>query len=95
MKGPSFAPGWIALAVAALLASLSLVVWRQARALEVLASLSAVQEARALAEADRVELERRIQQLESRAHVVPQAIEQLGMHRPLASEIHHLEGGTP
>jgi hypothetical protein len=81
--------------MAVLLVALSLVTWRQARALEVLASLNAVQEARALADADRVELERRIQQLESRAHVVPEAIERLGMHRPLASEIHHLEGGTP
>ncbi len=84
-----------ALAVAALLASLSLVAWRQARALEALAALDGVRQARVLAVAEKAELERRIQYLESRGRVVPAARSRLGMHTPDASEMVILPGTRP
>lgn len=76
-----------ALAVALLLAALSLVTWRQARALEALAELDAAQREISLVEADRAELQRRIQVLESRSRVVRDARERLGMRTPHAEEI--------
>lgn len=85
------APGLTALAVAILLASLSLVTWRQARALETLAELDAVRQEHALARAERVELQRTIQYLESRGRVVPEARERLGMHLPRGNELELLE----
>lgn len=84
-----------ALAVVALLAALSLVTWRQARALEALRDLDTVQRAVSLVEAERAELHRRIQTLESRGHVVPSARERLGMRTPSAGEIILLEGEVP
>lgn len=88
LSGPSL----VALAFAAFLASLSLVTWRQSRALEVLTELDALHRARSLAEADGVELDRRIQYLESRGRVVPDARARLHMHTPDASEIVWLPG---
>ena len=44
------------------------------------------------AEAERTELERRIQGLESRARISSVAVEHLGMHHPDASEIVLLAG---
>lgn len=79
-------PTLVALSVALLLASLSLVTWRQARALEALAVLDGLRSERALVEADIAALEARIQRLESRAHVVP-AAERLGMHVPTTEEM--------
>ncbi len=81
-----------ALGLVALLTSLSSVAWRQSRALEVLAGLEAVRGERIAAQARRVSLERRIQDLESRAHIVARAHEQLGMRMPEASEIEFLAG---
>lgn len=75
----------LALAFAALLAALSLVVWRQSRALESLRALEAVRRERALAEAERFELSRRIQYLESRSRVEPYARDLLGLHVPTGS----------
>lgn len=86
MRGLSGALG-AALAFAAFLASLSLVVWRQSRTLEVLRLLEAVRSERAVAEAERVELNRRRQMLESRSRVVKAAGERLGMHVPRGPEI--------
>ena len=77
----------VALAFAGLLAALSLVVWRQSRALEVLRALDAARRARAVAEAERAELLRRIQYLESRARVVSAAGARLGMRVPEGPEL--------
>lgn len=85
-------PSVVALAVALLLASLSLVTWRQSRAFEGLAVLDRVQRDRSLAEAELSELHRHLQYLESRGRVVPEARERLGMHTPDASEIVLLPG---
>lgn len=77
----------VALAFAGLLASLSLVVWRQSRALETLRALEAVRQERAVAEAERSVLMQRTQVLESRSRVVAAAAERLGMHVPTGAEI--------
>lgn len=84
----------VALAMAALLVSLTLVAWRQPRALEALAHLDSVQSELSLATAEQEDLNRRIRQLESRAHVV-RAAERIGMHTPEASEIVYLAGDQP
>lgn len=93
-RGLSTSAG-LALALAALLASLSFVTWRQSRALEVMAALDRVRQERALAVAERAELERRIQVLESRGRAVPAARARLGMHTPGASEMVILPGVRP
>jgi cell division protein FtsB len=77
----------VALATAMLLASLSLVAWRQARAMEALAALEESRIERTLGLAEREELESRIRVLESRGRVVPEARARLGMRMPEASEI--------
>lgn len=69
----------VTLGVALLLGSLSLVMWRQARAMETLAETDAVQREQSLARAEGEELRRRIQVLESRGRVVPAASSRLGM----------------
>jgi hypothetical protein len=76
----------LALAFAALLGSLSLVVWRQSRALELLRELDVLLTDRAIAEAARSELTRRIEYLESRARVVRDA-GRLGLRVPSSDEI--------
>ena len=76
----------IALAFAALLGSFSLVVWRQSRALELLRELHALRVERAIVEAERSELSRRITGLESRGHVVAAAA-RIGLRVPAANEI--------
>ncbi len=80
------------LAVVVLLTSLGLVTWRQSRALEALAELDHTRRQASVAAAERVELERRIQVLESRGRVVPAAREHLGMHTPDATELVILPG---
>lgn len=79
-------PSRVALVVAVLLASLSLVAWRQSRALEALGGLDAARKEVSLALAERAELNRRIQYLQSYGRVVRDARTRLGMHRPDASE---------
>lgn len=81
-----------ALAAVLLLGSLGMVTWRQSRAFETLARLDDVRSQTSVAVAERVELERTIQWLESRARVVPAARERLGMHTPDASELVYLSG---
>jgi len=76
----------IALAFATLLGSMSLVVWRQSRALEILRDLHASRVERAIVEAERAELSRRAALLESRGHVVAAAA-RYGLRVPAASEI--------
>ena len=77
----------LALAFAALFAALTMVIYRQSRALEVLRASDELRGARVVAEAERAELLRRIQGLESRARVVADARDRLGMHVPSADEI--------
>jgi cell division protein FtsL len=75
------------LAFAGLLLSLSYVIWRQSRALELLRALDRVHVERAGAEAERSELMQRIEILESRSHVVMAAGARLGMRVPSANDI--------
>ena len=81
------------LGFAGLLSALSLVTWRQSRAFEALAELDRVERRLSLAESEQVELRRRIQGLDSRTRISSLAQEQLGMHRPDASEMRWLSGG--
>jgi hypothetical protein len=85
----------VALAFAALLASLSLVVWRQSRALETLRSLDSLRAERAVVEAERATVAREIQRLESRARLVAVGANRFGMRVPSGREITILtsEGG--
>ena len=83
-----------AFALVALLASLWGVTWRQSRALEAMAHLDEVRRQTSVAEAERVDLERSIQVLESRARVVPEARERLGMHIAASTELVILPGET-
>ena len=75
------------IAAAALFAALSLVVWRQSRALEVLRALDGVRAERALLESERARLQRSIQKLESRPELVAVAGARFGLRPPAASEI--------
>jgi hypothetical protein len=87
-----------ALAVALLLSALSLVAWRQSRALDRLEELDRLEGAISLLTADRDALQSRVQVLESRGHVVPEAGERLDMRIPSdeAGEIIVLlPGATP
>lgn len=77
----------LALAFAALLAALTLVIHRQSHALVTMRQAEALRSERVVAEAERAELTRRIQTLESRAHVVATARARLGMYVPSAEEI--------
>jgi hypothetical protein len=77
----------LALCFAALLAALTMVIWRQSNALGTLRVLDGLRDNRALAEAERSELLRKIEQLESRAVVVTAAAARLGMRVPAADEI--------
>jgi cell division protein FtsL len=79
----------------ALLASLSLVMWRQSRALDTLRALDEVRAERAVVEAERSSLTGRIQHLESRTRVVDVAGTRLGMRVPSASEIVILTAEAP
>jgi len=88
---------WISISIlslvfASILLSVGGLIWRQSRALEALAKLDEVRRDLSFAEAERTELERRIQGLESRARISSVAVEHLGMHHPDASEIVLLAG---
>lgn len=87
--GPFLRAGF---ALVALLASLWGVTWRQSRALEAMSKLDEIRRLTSLAEADRVDLERVIQVLESRARMVPEARERLGMHIAASTELVILPG---
>ncbi len=88
-------PLGVALGVALLLSALSMVAWRQGRALEALAELDRVRREASLEGAEREELLRRIRHLESRGRVVRDAEERLGLRLPDDSEMVFLEGGIP
>ena len=76
-----------ALLVAGLLGSLTLVVWRQSTALEMLRGLDEVRQERIVEEARRASLARRVEELESRARVSSAARERLGMRVPTGGEL--------
>jgi cell division protein FtsL len=82
----------VALATAALLAALSLVSSRQSKSLETLGTLDQLRRERSLEAAERDELQRRIQALESRGRVISEAQQRLGLKIPKAGEIVYLEG---
>jgi cell division protein FtsL len=82
----------VALAVAALLASLSLVSWRQRQALDTLEHLDDLRQECAMEAANLEELEGRIRRLESRGRVVSEAEARLGMRRAVSSDIVILPG---
>jgi cell division protein FtsL len=77
----------VALAFAALLASLSLVVYRQSRALDVLRDLDGLRSARAVAESERAVLSAKAQELESRARIKAVAEARWGMRVPASGEL--------
>ena len=77
----------LALCFAALLGALTMVIWRQSQAFGTLRALDQLRDERALAEAERSELGRKIENLESRAVVVAAANARLGMRVPSAAEI--------
>ena len=77
--------GRIAVTLACIVCSLGFVTWRQSRAFEAHRELDDVRRSVSVAQAERVELERDIQVLRSRARIVPEA-RALGMHTPDASE---------
>jgi cell division protein FtsB len=81
----------VALAVAAFLASLSLVAWRQARALEELIVLDSLRQEVVLAHAERAALLQSIQHLEGRIRIAQIARERLGMIQPPDSDIVFLD----
>lgn len=85
----------VALAFVALLGSLTFVVWRQARAYELLREFDALRSARAIEEAERSDLGRRIVHLESRARVVAAAETRLGMKVPNMAELVMFRLGGP
>lgn len=69
------------------LAALSLVVWRQTEGVALQREIRGLEGERAIAEAERLELETRIQALQSRARVIRVARQRLGMHLPADSEV--------
>jgi cell division protein FtsL len=75
------------IACALLFGSLSLVVWRQSRALEEVRALDGSRSRRAVLEAERTQLQREIQQLESRTRILAVAGSRLGLRVPSAAEI--------
>jgi cell division protein FtsL len=77
-------------AFALLFCSLTLVVWRQSRALDELRGLDAARSERAVLHAERSGLQREIQRLESRGRIVAVAGERLGLVVPDAAQIIHL-----
>lgn len=78
-------------ACALFFASLSLVVWRQSRALDELRGLDAARAERAQLQAERSAFQREIQHLESRPRILAVAGERLGMRVPTHSEIIFLQ----
>lgn len=77
--------GRAAVTFAFLICSLGFVTWRQSRALEVHRELDELVRQVSVADAERMELEREVQVLRSRARIVP-AARALGLRTPEASE---------
>jgi cell division protein FtsL len=86
--------GWLLF----LLAALSLVTWRQTRGLALEKDVRALETSRAMKEAERVELSRKIESLRSRSRILQVARDRLGMHLPQDQEIVFLpvaDGAAP
>jgi cell division protein FtsL len=81
----------MSVAFALLYASLALVVWRQSRALEELRGLDSARSERAILQAERADLQREIQRLESRARIIAVAGARLDLRTPSAHEIVFLQ----
>ena len=77
----------VAAFLAVLLAALAVVVSRQTKGVALQREIRSLEGERAVAEAARLELETRIQALQSRARVVRVARDRLGMHLPADSEV--------
>lgn len=75
--------GWLVV----LLASLSLVTWRQTRGLTLERAVRDLETEQAKVSAERVDLARRIEHLRSRARIVTVARDRLGLHLPGDHEI--------
>jgi len=75
----------LALVFTTLLASMCLVVWRQSRTLELLSALEKARTARAMGEAERSELNRKIEYLESYSRILNEA-RRLGLKTPDTDE---------
>lgn len=75
-----------ALAMAALLAALSVIAWRQGRAYELRRELDAVRGELSLAQSERAQLSRDVRVLQSRERIVRVARELLGL-RPPAGQV--------
>jgi cell division protein FtsL len=84
----------MSVAFALLFTSLALVVWRQSRALEELRGLDIARAERAILQAERSELQREIQHLESRARVLAVAGERLQLRTPASHEIVFLQSSV-
>jgi len=76
----------VALAFAALLASLSGVIWRQSRALDALRELESTRSRRAAVESEKSRLTERMQYLESRTRITAVAGRRWGMRVPQTDE---------
>lgn len=76
----------VALAFAAFLGSLSLVIWRQSRTLDVLAELDVTRTKRAIVESERSRAVERIQYLESRSRIAEVAEAWWDMRVPSSDE---------
>lgn len=79
------------LAFAVFFVSLSLVVFRQSRSLEELRGLDGARSERTILQAERADLQREIQRLESRSRIVATAGDRLGLRLPGAHEIVFLQ----
>lgn len=77
----------LALAFATLLASLTFVIWRQSRALELLRELDGARSARAVAESERAGLTGRVQVLEGRSRIRKVGESRLGLRVPTAEDL--------
>lgn len=82
-KGVGQVAAWLAI----FLVAFSLVTWRQTRGVAMEREMRSLEGERALAEAERITLARRIEELGSRARIVQVARDRLGMHLPEDDEI--------
>lgn len=91
--------GWVPpraiFALTMLLASLTVVAWRQSTTRETMAELDAIERELALATDEREELARELAGLESRLWIGTEAAIRLGMRPPSEQEVVITSGGTP
>lgn len=88
------AAGKAVLALAALLAALALVAWRQSTARETMAELDEVVRQLALAADERQELDRRVASVEKRSWVEAEVGRRLGLRPPRDGEVVIPSGGS-